>query len=112
MPTTLGDFIKSEIEKRGMSAREFATLVGVAPSTITTYLSGQGKTEPTLSFLHKLAKQTDTPLGTIIAFAYPDVAGELSTLPPETVLLAIRISKLPKTHFDMLQRVVSSYEEF
>lgn len=35
----LNDFIEAELRQRDMSIREFSTMVGLAPSTVSKYLS-------------------------------------------------------------------------
>lgn len=98
----LGAFIKDEISRRHLSNRQFAELVNVVPTTITNVISG--KTEPSLPFLRNLAKATGTPLSVLIALAYPDVAGEIDTLSPEILLLAVRLSRLPP---ELQKRVIA-----
>jgi transcriptional regulator with XRE-family HTH domain len=105
---TLREFIREEMNKRDMSARQFADLLGVAPSTITTHLDDKSNTEPTLSFLRKLARQTGVPLASIIAMAFPDVAGEISDIPPDVLLLAIRFNHLPEPIRDVIKRLINS----
>jgi transcriptional regulator with XRE-family HTH domain len=102
---SLSEFIRDEMNKRKMTARQFAEFLEVAPSTVTTYLRGQ-ETEPTLAFLRKLAKQTDTPLATVIAVAFPDVAGEIGDVSPHILLLATRLSNLPESVLNIIKRII------
>lgn len=105
---TLREFIREEMDKRKMSARQFAELLDVAPSTITAHLRNDSRTEPTLHFLRKLAKQTGVPLASVIAMAFPDVSGEISDIPPDVLLLAIRFNNLPEPIRDVIKRLVNS----
>lgn len=98
----LGAFIKDELSRRHLSARQFADLLNMSPSTITNVINE--KTEPSVQFLRSLAKATGTPLSVLIALAYPDVAGEIDTLSPEILLLAVRLSRLPP---DLQKRVIA-----
>lgn len=95
-------FIKDEMSKRHLSARQFADLVEVSPSTITNVINE--RTEPSVQFLRNLAKATSTPLSVLIALAYPEVAGEIDALSPEVLLLAVRLSRLPP---DLQKRVIA-----
>lgn len=97
----LGVFLKDEMSKRHMSATQFADHVGVATATITNTVNGK-TAEPSLPFLRKVAMYTGTPLGALIALAYPDVAGEIDTVPPDILVLAFRLYRLP----DVLRKAV------
>lgn len=99
----LGKFIVDEINKRHVSATQFAKDVDVSTSTITHAINGE-TAEPSLPFLHKLAKYTSTPLSALIALAYPDVAGDIDTVPPDILVLAFRLYRLP----DVLRKAVIS----
>lgn len=55
---TLREFLLEEIQRRHMSAREFARMVGVAHPSITTHLNEDGRIrEPSVDFLVKLARR-------------------------------------------------------
>lgn len=75
-----------------MSAREFALLVGVASTTITRAMLPDAP-EPTVEFLAKLARATNTDLCTLVKLVVPDLPGNVSA---DALLLAERISRLPK----------------
>ena len=100
-------FIREEMDKRKMSARQFADLLSVATSTITTHLHEADQAQPTLDFLRKLAQGTKVPLAVIIAMAYPDVAGEISDISPDILLIATRLHKKDKTIRDIIMRLVN-----
>ncbi len=105
---TLVEFLTNELKTRGMSARQFADFLDVAPSTVTTYMNPNTKAEPTLTFLRKLAQRTETPLAVIIALAYPEVAPEISDLPPDVLLLASRLANLPEPTRNIIRSIIES----
>lgn len=98
---TLRGFIETELIKRSMSAREFAKFVGVSSSTISRAMAFDNKTEPSLSFLNKLASATSTDICTLVYLVYPD---SRPTRSAEMQRLADDIGKLPP---DMQQLVDS-----
>lgn len=92
---TLSDFLKAEIKKRNMSARQFAQFCGIASGTISAYVAG-ADIKPTLETLEKLSRACGVDLAVLIELAFP---GTLRfTYPPEVLLLAKEIVALRKHH--------------
>lgn len=88
--TTLGDFIENELRQRHMSAREFATFIGVAHTTVGRAMYKDAP-DPTLDFLVKLARATNVDLCTLVALVKPDDV----KIQPDIQLIADRIARLP-----------------
>lgn len=68
----LSFFIREEMYKRRMKEREFAEFVGVSHSAINRYAKADStglSTEPTLTFLDKLAKATETDVCMLVKMA-------------------------------------------
>jgi len=63
---TLKDIVKSEMEKRGLSIREFAKFVGVSHPTISEILNGE---EPSYDVCRKLAPVLHLPLERVLRAA-------------------------------------------
>lgn len=93
-PSGLSEFLIAEMNKRKLSQREFATLMGIDYSTISKHISGK-IAKPSLDFLVRLSEGTHTNLQTVIAFAYPEVADKMK-FDPEILLLAERLDRLPE----------------
>lgn len=74
-----------------MSARQFAEFVGVASTTITRAMDDKNAPTPSLDFLARLARATNTDICTLVALVMPDASKQIS---PEARLLAERISRL------------------
>jgi len=102
----LSKFIKDEMTKRDMSARQFAAFLDVAPSTVTSHMNAGTKAEPTLTFLRKLAQRTNTPLAIIISLAFPEISEDISSIPPDILLLATRLNSLPEQIRDVIKRLL------
>lgn len=62
----LKDIVKLEMEKRGLSIREFAKLVGVSHPTISDILNGE---EPSFDVCRKLAPILNLPLEKVLRAA-------------------------------------------
>jgi transcriptional regulator with XRE-family HTH domain len=73
---TLKDIVKAEMEKRGLSIREFAKLVGVSHPTISDILNGE---EPSFDVCRKLAPVLNLPLERVLR-----AAGLLPPAPSDT----------------------------
>jgi transcriptional regulator with XRE-family HTH domain len=72
----LKEIVKLEMEKRGLSIREFAKLVGVSHPTISDILNGE---EPSYDVCKKLAPILNLPLEKVLR-----AAGLLPPVPPDT----------------------------
>jgi len=96
-------FLLDEINRRGMSARQFAEFVDVAPSTVSRCVDERDPQVPGIDFLIKIAKATGLSITSLVALAYPDVT--LETRPSAlSQLRAQQIEQLP----DAVQEVVSA----
>lgn len=100
---TLADFIDQEISARKISGRKFAELVGVENSTIVRARDPRFDQEPTLGFLVKLARATETPIQTIVAMVVPE---DVSNLDPRVNLLAERIANLSETKREQVEAFI------
>lgn len=96
-------FLIDEMQKRQMSAREFASFVEVAATTITRAIDERNPKAPGLDFILKLSKATRISVLTLIELAYPDVVQE-TAISPSAKVLAQRIEQLP----DNLQEAVAA----
>ncbi len=101
--TTLKLFIEREMTERGMSAREFAKFVGVASSTISRITANKGASEPSITFLSKLADATKVDICTLVYLVAPGGRREPT---PTARDLANRISKLPKDRQNLIDAVL------
>lgn len=96
---TLGEFIESELNKRQMSAREFADFVGVSNAVINKFrnhgindmFANKPIGEPSVSFLAKLARATSTDICALMALIVP----EATFIDPGARLIAQHIARLP-----------------
>lgn len=92
MSTSLSSFIQQEMQKRHMSQRQFAMMVGVSNQTISRAVSfNNDNFDPSLEFLAKLARATHVDICTLVALIYP----EDSSISGRARLLAERIDRLP-----------------
>jgi transcriptional regulator with XRE-family HTH domain len=109
--TTLGEFINQEMRKRDMSVREFADFIGVTHPTILKFRD-HGQTEhvgnPSIDFLIKLARQTNTNLTVLLALAFPDAASLLN-VDPSTLILSQRIQQLPDHIRQAIDDLINKY---
>ncbi len=90
--SSLGKFILGEMQKRDMTANQFASLVGVSHTTIGRLLEPGDKTLPTLEFLFKLSGATHTDICTLVALIAPDHTTNVNA---EAQVIAERIMRLP-----------------
>jgi transcriptional regulator with XRE-family HTH domain len=89
---TLRDFILLQMHQRDMSAREFARFIGVSHGTINRFLD-YGEREvgyPSVDFLFKLAKATDTDIGVVMRLLEPN----FDELDPQVMVIAQEIAHL------------------
>lgn len=89
---SLSGFIQSEMQKRNMSARQFAQFIGVSHGTINRFLDFGTKDVgyPSVDFMFKLAKATETDVGTLMAMIEPNPA----PIDPETLAVAQQFQQL------------------
>jgi transcriptional regulator with XRE-family HTH domain len=104
---TLGSFILSEIEKRKMSARAFADMVGVTHKTINKFLNYGTKDVgyPSVDFLLKLARATNTDICYLMTLVDPN-APNFDHISPEDRALSTRIGNLPPHLRDAIDAMI------
>lgn len=95
------DFILTEMNKRGMSARQFASFVGVTSTTINRTIDPREPVAPSIELLVKLAMATQTDVGMLVKLAYPEV--EKTGLDSEALALAQQISALPEDQREVIR---------
>lgn len=107
---TLREFIANEVKRREMSARQFADLVGVNHKTINKFLDTKSDPgNPSMEFLLKLSRATNTSIITLIELAYPEVRESLSGPTPSAEVLAERIDQLPADKQRMMIAIVNDW---
>ena len=105
---TLADFINAEMDKRKMSQREFAKLIGVNQSTLSRTI-GPDKATPSLELLIKLANNTGASLVGLMKIAFPDAPIELPDV--QSQLIADRIMRLGDSERAIVENLVISLVE-
>lgn len=113
IPHTLVEFLEMEIQKRGLSHREFAKQVGVSHRTINQLLdrrdSRTQKKTVSAALLLKLSKATGTNILTLMALAYPDMAdsiNEVTGMDAATLLRSQRIQELPENLREAVDTII------
>lgn len=111
---TLGDFLTEEMSRRNMSVLRFSQFVGVSHTSIHKFLE-YGKKDvgyPSVDFVIKLAKATNTDISVIMALIDPTVpTGEHQ---PLTGMLAEEIESLTDHQRKMVAafiQTIKTYEE-
>lgn len=105
---TFGDFLLTEINRRGMSALQFAQFVGVSHTTINKFLD-YGKKDvgyPSMDFVLKLSKATGVDIGAIVALIDPDVPRADPT-DPETRVWLDQLKELSEEQRKMVGAMIS-----
>ena len=109
---TLREFLLDELQKRHMSARKFAKIVGVSHASITTHLNEDGRIkDPSVDFLIKLGKATNTNAMLLLAMAYPALKSELEALvrlPIHSTLRLEQIENLPPAAQELIDAFLIS----
>jgi len=103
MMETLRDFVIAEIDKRHMSVREFARLVGVANVSISAVIN-PGKREvksPSIDFLLKLAKATNTNALILLVLAYPEIKPYFEALTGRPASDTLRLEQIERLSDDL-----------
>lgn len=88
--TTLRDFLRDQMQKRGMSARQFAELCGVSNTAISRAISDK-PTTPTIETLGKIAAAIGVDVFSLVALVIPSA----SDIDAEARLAAQEIRRLP-----------------
>lgn len=74
----LDEWLKQKVKEKEMTQKELAEYLGVTPSAVSRYLSGQS--EPAFRHLKKLAKLFDTPEDELIAMKTSTLAERATKL--------------------------------
>lgn len=102
---TLGNFIQSQINQRGMSIREFAELAGISHTSMNTYIrhgTDAGVGTPSGEFMYKLAKVTSTDIGYLWRLVYPDLPPPPAVSEETALHLARVINALPDAERELI----------
>jgi transcriptional regulator with XRE-family HTH domain len=93
---TLGQFIQTEMDKRKMSARAFARLLGVDSKTINKFLDYGSKDVgyPSVDFLLKLSQATKADICYIMTLIDPNIT-LTAQVNPVAVEIGRQIEELP-----------------
>jgi transcriptional regulator with XRE-family HTH domain len=106
---TFGQFLREEIDKRKMSQREFADYVGAAHGVINKFLDYGAKDVgyPSVDFLLKLSKATNTDICYLMALLDPEVPRRT-----DASIYAMRIGEiveaLPEAQREMIDNFLLS----
>lgn len=91
--TTIAEFIRQDMERRGMSLREYADFLGSTHPTVSKYISESGH-HVQWDFLVRLSRATNTDIGILARLAAPELAATYEDFPtPEMVLQ--RLKQIP-----------------
>lgn len=74
----LQQFMLAEMQKRNMSMRQFADLLGVSHSTLSRFLDNRDRTKPSFDMLVSLARITDNP-DALAALVFPNLTGKMES---------------------------------
>ncbi len=107
---TLGKFILAEMDRRQMSAREFARFVGVTHKTINKFINYGAKDVgyPSMDFIAKLAQTTGTDPCYLLELIIPDVALS-NRISPDAAILGQRIEKLPENVREAIDGIIAKF---
>jgi transcriptional regulator with XRE-family HTH domain len=99
----LREFIDGEIKRLNLSRLGFAELAGVSHTAINNLLS-DNPPEPSVEFLWKIAKATDTDVISVLRLAYPDIIK--NSLSAKARILAEKIDKSTPETQQMIFRLL------
>jgi transcriptional regulator with XRE-family HTH domain len=109
MVGNLRDFILEEMNKRGLSARAFASFAKVSSGAINNQINQA--VDPSIHLLRNLSRATGVPLQYLLALAFPDVTAELNLdIDPQILLLARDLSELSEAEFNLIKRLIRPSE--
>ncbi len=107
---TFKEFIEAEITRRDLSARAFARLVGVDSKTINKFrkqdIASAGY--PSVDFLIKLARATNTDISYLMMLVAPEVA-QSSAVRPDAMILSQRIEQLPDVYRELIDDIIAKH---
>lgn len=110
-------FVQHEMERRGMSIREFAEMVGVSHPVISKLLDERFDESrlPSVGLIAKLAKATHTNAVTLLVMAYPDLEEDLTVLlgaNSGVLLRSQRIEQLPDNLREAIDTIIFERAQF
>jgi transcriptional regulator with XRE-family HTH domain len=88
-------FLIDEMQRRGMSNREFARFINVSNTTINRAVDQKLDKEPTLEFLVKVSEAIHVDVSTLVEMVHPQAVNE-NRISPTAKALAQRIENLPE----------------
>ena len=103
---TLINFIESEISRRELTITAFARHCEISKAQMINVLNG--KRQPGLSFLNKLAIGTGVPLTTIVKMIYPE---DDRGYKPDTLVLAEMYEQLSPEKKKLANKLITSLME-
>jgi transcriptional regulator with XRE-family HTH domain len=101
---SLRAFVTSEMNKRGMSIRQFADFIGVSHPIISNIVN-EGDSEITLKLLTSLAIATNTDVRVLVAMVVPNAVFRQDI---DIIELAERIRRLPKEAQEIVRGFIKS----
>lgn len=110
---SFGDFLRGEMRKRNLSNHKFADLLGVSHTTINRLVEfGKKETNyPSMEFILRLAKLTNTDVGRIIAMIDPEIPYNIPDMNPKSVLLAQQIDQLSDKQRQVIEAMIEVLQE-
>lgn len=99
--SAFGTFILDYVRTHNITINKFAQQIGTSHTTLDRWIDG--KTEPTLKQLSKLAIATSTDLCYLVELIYPPPERSVS---PEITRLAESIGKLPIEAKEMIDSII------
>lgn len=99
----LAKFVNEEMNRREMSIRQFAELLGYTHPTISKIIDTKDPKKPSLEFLIKLAEVTHADIRDLVAMVAPEVAGESA----EVAALSARFRRLSKEQQEIVDRLLT-----
>lgn len=113
---TMGDWLLAEVEKRGMSVREFAAFIGVAHTTLNRLLDYGTKDVgyPSVDLLFKLARATKTDISQLMRLLDASIAEFDNQFDAQTHIFAGQFQQLSARERHMVEvfmRSITSVQE-
>lgn len=111
---SLGDFLRDEMNRRGMSANKFAEFIGVSHTSINKFLEygEQDIGYPSVEFVVKLARATNTDAGYVMSLIEPDVTMlPVHEMDERTLLHAKKYNRLSDNKRELVERFVQLLDE-
>lgn len=101
---TLRGFILAEMNRRKLSMRQFAALIGVSHGTVSRFMADV-EALPTLDFLVKLSRGTNADLVALLGLVYPEDVRQYDGDPEGRIFLK-RYKELPEETREFIRRAL------